>query len=153
MRFLGPTLCVRPHSCGALRRAQHSTQSVETRVPTRSVGTSKYYVHSTMPDFAYIARDPTGQKVSGTLSAATEREVLNILSGKSLFPVSVSTSKAAIVPGANLRVRGQTMATIYSQLAALLRSGVPMLKSIAVLREQSSNKNLKVILDEVYHRV
>jgi type II secretory pathway component PulF len=106
-----------------------------------------------MPDFAYIARDATGQKVSGTLSAATEREVLHILSGKSLFPVSVSTSKVAIVPGANLRVRGRVMATVYSQLAALLRSGVPMLKSISVLREQSSNKNLKVILDEVYHRV
>src|SRR5437763_16360540 len=106
-----------------------------------------------MPDFAYIARDATGQKVSGSLSAATEREVLNILSGRSLFPVEVSTSKAAAAPGANLRVRGQVMATVYGQLAALLRGGVPMLKSLAVLREQSSNKNLKAILDEVYHRV
>ena len=106
-----------------------------------------------MPDYAYIARDATGQKVSGTLSAATEREVLGILSGRSLFPVQVSTNKAAAHPGANLRVRGQVMATVYSQLAALLRGGVPMLRSMAVLREQSSNKNLKAILDEVYHRV
>jgi type II secretory pathway component PulF len=106
-----------------------------------------------MPDFAYIARDATGQKVSGTLSAATEREVLGILSGRSLFPVQVSTSKASAAPGANLRVRGQVMCAVYSQLAALLRGGVPMLRSLAVLREQSSNKNLKSILDEVYHRV
>src|SRR6185503_11907146 len=106
-----------------------------------------------MPDFAYIARDMAGQKVTGTLSAATEREVLGILSGRSLFPVEVSTSKASAVPGANLRVRGQVMAIVYSQLAALLRGGVPMLRSLAVLREQSSNKNLKSILDEVYHRV
>src|SRR6185369_11200837 len=106
-----------------------------------------------MPDFAYIARDATGQKVSGTLSAATEREVLGILSGRSLFPVQVSAAKNQATPGANLRVRGQVMATVYSQLAALLRGGVPMLKSLAVLKEQSSNKNLKAILDEVYHRV
>ena len=106
-----------------------------------------------MPDFAYIARDSTGQKVMGTLSAATEREVLGILSGKSLFPVEVTASKASLAPGANLRVRGLVMATVYSQLAALLRGGVPMLKSLAVLREQSSNKNLKAILDEVYRRV
>src|SRR3954471_22507149 len=106
-----------------------------------------------MPDYAYIARDTTGQKVSGTLSAATEREVLGILSGRSLFPVEVKASKAAAAPGANLRVRGLVMATVYSQLAALLRGGVPMMKSLAVLREQSSNKNLKAILDEVYHRV
>jgi type II secretory pathway component PulF len=106
-----------------------------------------------MPDYAYIARDATGQKVSGTLSAATEREVLGILSGRSLFPVQVTTSKASAAPGANLRVRGQVMATVFSQLAALLRGGVPMLKSLAVLKEQSSNKNLKAILDEVYRRV
>ncbi len=106
-----------------------------------------------MPDFAYTARDATGQKISGTLSAATEREVLGILSGRSLFPVEVKASKASSAPGANLRVRGQIMATLYAQLAALLRGGVPMLKSLAVLREQTSNKNLKAILDEVYHRV
>src|SRR4051812_19214260 len=106
-----------------------------------------------MPDYAYVARDATGQKVSGTLSAATEREVLGILSGRSLFPVQVTASKSQAAAGANLRVRGQVMATVYSQLAALLRGGVPMLKSLAVLKEQSSNKNLKAILDEVYHRV
>lgn len=105
-----------------------------------------------MPDFAYIARDMTGQKVTGTLSAQTEREVIAILSGKSLFPVQVSADKA-VAPGAHLRVRGQQMATVYSQMAALLRSGVPLLRTIAVLRDQTSNKSLKTILDEVYRRV
>ena len=105
-----------------------------------------------MPDFAYIARDMTGQKVSGTLSAQSEREVISILSGKSLFPVHVTADKVQ-APGAHLRVRGQVMATVYSQMAALLRSGVPLLRSIAVLRDQTSNKNLKTILDEVYRRV
>lgn len=106
-----------------------------------------------MPDFAYIARDLTGQKVSGTISATTEREVLSILSGKSLFPVHVKADKAANAPGANLKVSGQMMATVYGQLAALLRSGVPLLRAIAVLRDQSSHKNLKSILEEVHHRV
>src|SRR5205085_10390657 len=80
-----------------------------------------------MPDFAYIARDLTGQKVSGTISATTEREVLSILSGKSLFPVQVKADKAAVVAGSNLKLSGQMMATVDGQLAALLRSGVPPL--------------------------
>jgi general secretion pathway protein F/type IV pilus assembly protein PilC len=105
-----------------------------------------------VPDFAYIARDSTGQRITGTLTAQTEREVLGILSGKALFPVQVTASKT-IAPGAKLRVRGQVMATVYSQLSALLRGGVPLLKSLAVLRDQTSNKNLKAILQEVYHRV
>jgi len=50
-----------------------------------------------MPDFAYIARDMTGQKVSGTLAAATEREAINILSGRSLFPVKVAADGEATI--------------------------------------------------------
>jgi general secretion pathway protein F/type IV pilus assembly protein PilC len=105
-----------------------------------------------MPEFAYIARDVTGQKITGTLSAATDREVLSVLANRSLFPVQVTTQKIAAA-NSQLRVKGQVMATLYSQLAALLKSGVPLLRSIAVLREQSSNKNLKLILDDVHHRV
>jgi type II secretory pathway component PulF len=106
-----------------------------------------------MPDFAYIARDLTGQKVAGSITAATEREVISILSGRSLFPVKVTADKVAVTPNAHLKVRGQMMATVYSQLAALLKSGVPLLKALAVLRDQTSHKNLKVILEEVYKRV
>jgi type II secretory pathway component PulF len=91
--------------------------------------------------------------VTGSLSANTEREVIGILSGRSLFPIEVTADKSATAPGANLRVRGQAMATVYSQLAALLRSGVPLLRSLAVLREQTSNKKLKAVLAEVHHRV
>jgi type II secretory pathway component PulF len=106
-----------------------------------------------MPDFAYVARDLAGQKITGSLSAASEREAINILSGRSLFPVQVAADKAAMAAGANMRVKAQMMATVYGQMAALLRSGVPLLKSLAVLREQTSHKNLKAILTEVHHRV
>ena len=106
-----------------------------------------------MPDFAYIARDPEGQRVSGSLTAASERDVLNILSGKSLFPVEVSLEKVSRSPLSRKRVGGQTMANTYNQLAALLRSGVPLLRSIKVIRQQTSNTRLKDVLDDISHRV
>ncbi|MGI8979173.1 MAG: type II secretion system F family protein [Pirellulaceae bacterium] len=106
-----------------------------------------------MPDFAFTARDLTGQKITGLISATSDREVLSVLEGRSLFPVEIKAGKAAIAPGASLRVKGQTMAIVYSQLASLLRSGVPLLRSLTVLREQTSNKNLKVILEDVGRRV
>lgn len=105
-----------------------------------------------MPDFAYIARDLTGQKVTGTLTAASDREVLSVLAGQSLYPVEVKAGKG-LVATSSLRVKGQLMAVTYSQLAALLRSGVPLLRALSVIREQTSHKNLKVILDDVSHRV
>lgn len=106
-----------------------------------------------MPDFAYTARTMTGEKVTGMIAAQSEREAISILAGKTLFPLTVSVPKGYLAPGAKLKVRGNMMATVYNQMAALLRSGVPLLRTLAVLRDQTSNKNLKSILTEVHHKV
>ena len=66
-----------------------------------------------MPAFAYIARDLQGQKVSGTIEAATERDAINMLSGKSLFPIQVDAEKAAMTFSFG-RVKGQVMATTFA---------------------------------------
>ena len=69
-----------------------------------------------MNDFAYIARNLQGQQVTGIVQAATEREVLAILSGQSLFPVSVATHKQTSGVQFTRRVSGQLMAITYGQL-------------------------------------
>lgn len=103
-----------------------------------------------MPDFAYIARDAKGQKVTGTISAANQRDVLAQLSSRALFPMHVDTSgikQAAVRAGK--RVKPQLMATFYGQLAGLLRSGVPLMRSLDVLRKQASNPALSEVLGQV----
>jgi len=106
-----------------------------------------------MPEFEYVARDPSGQRVSGSLAATTEREALSILSGKALFPVSVTEERAKSSNLSRKRVGGQLMATTYSQLASLLRSGVPLLRAIHVLRHQTSSARLREVLDDIHRRV
>jgi general secretion pathway protein F/type IV pilus assembly protein PilC len=106
-----------------------------------------------MPDFAYTARDIRGQKVTGSVAAQTEREAIATLTGKSLFPIEVKADLAAIKAASNKRVSGQTMAAVYGQMSSLLRSGVSMLRTLAVLRDQSSNKTLKLVLEDVHDRV
>lgn len=107
-----------------------------------------------MPDFAYIARDAKGQRVTGTISAANQRDVLAQLSSRALFPMHVDTSgikQAAVRAGK--RVKPQLMATFYGQLAGLLRSGVPLMRSLDVLRKQASNPALSEVLGQVYSMV
>ncbi len=107
-----------------------------------------------MPDFAYTARNFEGQKVTGTLFAQSEREAVANLSSQQLFPLAIAQQKTASQKSAfNRRVSGQTMAVTYSQLASLLRSGVPLLRSIGVIRDQTSHVVLKEVLDDVYRRV
>jgi general secretion pathway protein F/type IV pilus assembly protein PilC len=105
-----------------------------------------------MPDFAYIARDVTGKKVEGTLSAGSEKEASTALAAKDLFPLKVTAGKQKAAVGSR-RVGARAMAVFYSQLAALLRSGVPLLRSLAVLRDQSHKPNLVAVLEDVYSRV
>jgi type II secretory pathway component PulF len=110
-----------------------------------------------MPLFAFTARDLTGKLVSGTIEAQSEREVANILSERSLFPVSVTAGKSANEGLFGFvrrkKVKAQTMAILYGQLASLLRSGVPLLRSLTVLGEQTSDSVLKEVLGEVKSRV
>lgn len=106
-----------------------------------------------MPDFAYVARNLQGAKVVGTVSANSERDALAQLTGQSLFPVNVSLAKqqGGLIKGR--RPSGQLMSSTYSQLAGLMRSGVPLLRSIAVIRDQTSHTTLKEVLSDVYSRL
>lgn len=107
-----------------------------------------------MPEFAYIARDLTGNRVEGTLAAGTEREAVAALSGRNLFPLKVASADGrAASAKASPKVRARIMAGTYGQLAALLGSGVPLLRSLEVLREQTPHKNLAIVLEDVHSRV
>jgi len=105
-----------------------------------------------MPDFSYTARDASGQKVSGVVVAVNEGEAAASLSARELFPLQLSTDQPRTTTRVP-RVRTQMVATMYGQLAALLRSGVPLLRSIRVLRDQTSHAGLALILDDVHDQL
>ena len=109
-----------------------------------------------MPTYAYTARDMAGKTVTGSIEAANEREVASLLSEKSLFPSKVSASESSAgrsIFGRRKKVKGQTMATFYGQLASLLRSGVPMMRSLTVLGEQATDPVLGDIVKDIKSRV
>lgn len=109
-----------------------------------------------MPTYAYTARDLSGKIVTGSIEAANEREVAALLGEKSLFPSKVAAkenSGGRSLFGQRKSVKGQVMATFYGQLASLLRSGVPMIRSLNVLGEQSADVVLRDILKDIRARV
>ncbi len=108
-----------------------------------------------MPEFTYDALMPTGQRNSGTLTAGSEREAMAMLDSRGLFPVSITPVKSAAAAsyGWGRKIRGRYMATFYSQLADLLRSGVPLLRSLDILERQSSQPMLSEIIREVRAKV
>ncbi|MFO0036232.1 MAG: type II secretion system F family protein [Planctomycetota bacterium] len=106
-----------------------------------------------MPTFTYTARSLDGQRVTGSLSANTEREVISMLGQKSLFPIKVEQEKVQQKLQFSGRVSEQKIATFYSQLASLLKNGVPLLRSLSILREQASVPALQKALDDIVSRI
>ena len=102
-----------------------------------------------MPEFVYTARNLQGERITGSLTASTKQEVVSSLNKQSLFPVEVDQVKQSQAFRFGAGVRAQTMATFYAQLAGLLRSGVPLLRSIRILAQQSSNQTLSETLSKV----
>ncbi|MGH7200288.1 MAG: type II secretion system F family protein [Planctomycetaceae bacterium] len=108
-----------------------------------------------MPDFQYIARELSGQQVNGVLSAASQQDALAALATRNLFPVSIDLAEQEKKEQKRVgrRVRARHLAVFYSQLADLLKSGVPLLRSLDLLERQTSNGTLKHVLGEVRDEV
>ena len=104
-----------------------------------------------MPEFQYVARELSGQEVTGILNAGNEAEVVSSLAGKQLFPLKIDLADEAKTQQRykGRRVPTRFLVTFYSQLADLLKSGVPLLRSLDLLERQSSNNALKVVIQEV----
>lgn len=107
-----------------------------------------------MPDFAFKAMSDVGQRSNGTLSAGSEREVMSILDGRGLFPLEIALIRNAAAPSSGgKKVKSRHMTAFYSQLSDLLRSGVPLLRSMEILERQASQPALAEILKEIHIKV
>ncbi len=86
------------------------------------------------------------------MTANSQREAIAQLDARSLFPVEITVAKSqGDVRGK--RVSGQVMATVYMQMAALLRSGVPLLRALTVISSQASKPALKSVMSDIKARV
>jgi general secretion pathway protein F len=102
-----------------------------------------------MAEFTYEARAKTGDSSNGTLTAGSEREAMAILDARGLFPVRIAPIQAHATRRFGKRVKGRHLAAMFSQLADLLHSGVPLLRSLEILERQSSMPALGEVLREV----
>jgi len=99
----------------------------------------------------------SGIRSQGTLTAGSEREVMAMLDSRGLFPVQITAKKAHAAGKAGglfrRRVSSRQLATFYAQMADLLHSGVPLLRSMDLLERQYTKVALGEVLREVRARV
>ena len=108
-----------------------------------------------VPSYSYKAVGTDGQPVTGVLTAENYQVALRMLDEQALYPVKVSegVEDARNVIGGRRRVKARDLTTLYSQMADLLRAGVPMMRSLDVLSRQDTKGLLPQIVRELRENV
>ncbi len=105
-----------------------------------------------MPTFRYKAVAQSGESVTGVVQAENQAAALRAIDEKALFPISVEEGGGAsesVVSGRKRKLKLRHQTNFYSQLADLLKAGVPLLRSLEVLNRQSTSPILTEVLRDV----
>jgi type IV pilus assembly protein PilC len=111
-----------------------------------------------MPSYNYIAIDPRGQQVSGSLEAPNETEAASLIKLEGYFPTQITEATTALAametdstgitirkkslfgPG---RISSKALTVFTRQLATLIDAGLPLLRGLHTLATQEKNKTLR----------
>ncbi len=114
-----------------------------------------------MTAYRYTAISATGQRTSGTIEGDDERAVLAELDRMRLTPVEVSKLAARMGGavgglgggGKRIKLGARKLGDAYSQLADLLRAGVPLLRALRLLGGQRADATLAGVFTELADEV
>jgi len=95
-----------------------------------------------MATFEYTARTVEGQQVTGVMQADSEMAVARTLDDRKLYPVRVQKQAVAKPTFGGGKIRMRDVGNMYSQLADLLRAGVPMMRALETLSRSSHHRLL-----------
>lgn len=109
-----------------------------------------------MKKYKYKAKKSPTEVVEGVLTAAGQDEAIEKINAMNLIPVELEehtdepqkkgTVKVSKKPQKGSRVKSKILTACYKQLSRLLKSGVPLLKSVAILADQQEDERLKAVL-------
>jgi type IV pilus assembly protein PilC len=103
----------------------------------------------------YRARNASGKIIKGRLDAPTESAAIDRVRTLGLAPVSVLEARSGtglnreIEIGGGKRVGLKDLAVVSRQAATMVSSGLSLLKTLAILAEQTENKTLRDALASV----
>jgi general secretion pathway protein F/type IV pilus assembly protein PilC len=105
-----------------------------------------------MPSFEYTAISDAGNRVSGVLAAASEAAVLADLEARQLTPLRVAEQheRRRLIGGG---VSAARLGRAYTQIADLLRAGVPVMRVLSLLGRQKSSKRMANVFRQLAEHV
>lgn len=112
-------------------------------------------------NYHYKAKKGPEDVVEGNIEAQSEKEAIEKISAMGYIPIqlkllqeSARTGSGAPAEAAErIRVPGRVITLITRQLSSLLKAGVPILRALAIISEQSGSVHLKQALSSIHRAV
>jgi type IV pilus assembly protein PilC len=104
------------------------------------------------PAYDYKVRDRSGALVTGQMAGDSETLVLQRLREMGMTPVEVKKAATGLKMEINLRpgrVKLKQIAVFCRQFATMVNSGLPILRALSILGDQTENKELAKVLIQV----
>lgn len=106
-----------------------------------------------MPKFNYVARSlTTGQNEQGTLEASSQEMLMDRLYFQGLQAVEVNIVEKSFsekVTDFFSKIRPEILIVFTRQLGTLIKSGIPLFKSMQIVIDQTEDVRLKAILNSI----
>jgi type II secretory pathway component PulF len=106
--------------------------------------------------YSYKARDKSGKLIEGKIGAESERAVAVKLEQMAYFPIAINEAKTETKGGGNLLakigfggVKFSELNLFTRNLFVLQRAGLPLLTSLNALGQQTTNKVLQEVIQQV----
>ena len=113
-----------------------------------------------MPQFNFTAITAHGKTIAGVMEAASVAAVQTQLARQGQIPMQVTPVKGATSTGTtglpaffNKKVTTPELILFTKQLRTMLRTGIPILKTISILEAQTKNPTLKKALTQMEQEI
>jgi type IV pilus assembly protein PilC len=109
-----------------------------------------------MQKFRYTARDSaSGETVKSTIDAESEQEAAKLVRKEGLNPIDIRAVSNTTGGVRNLlnRVKAKDKVLFSRQLSTLINAGLPLVQSLRSVADQTTNKRLKGVIEEVISEV
>jgi len=113
-----------------------------------------------VPTFEVVASDKTGREIRRTVNAPSKEAVAEQLREQGLTVDSITEKKAesrlrrkASGLGSRRKVKLRDLSIFCRQFATMIGAGVPLVRCLDVLEQQTSSASLKLIIRDIEHEI
>lgn len=119
-----------------------------------------------MPEFIYKASDRTGKIIEGSIEAPDDAAVIGKLRSMGFIPIRIESASSGkglsrslsfnlkfVIPSPFSKVSSKDLLSFTQELSTLIKSSLPLDRSLSVIAEITDNEHLKAITHELLKNV